>query len=219
MALPCTTLKDPLNGARVSRTTQFPPTGFDPNSSKLLSIFPLPNTLGAQATACSCNFQIAGSENMPVKQEMLRVDYNVTEKARLWFKASGFSSDNTGLTSAAIDNQWGPAPVDYQQTMPFLGANFTYVFSPTLVNELSLGMNLWTEDQILTKARAGRISASQLRHQYPADLSVRQSGRAAACDVFRRHHQRSDHYLRWTLPHGGRFDAFAVQRLRHQDLA
>ena len=66
------------------------------------------------------------------------MNYNVTEKTRLWFKASGFGfGDNTGLTSACIDNQWGPAPVDYQQTMPFLGANFTYVFSPTLVNELS----------------------------------------------------------------------------------
>ena len=145
------TLKDPLNGGAPFPNNTIPANRFDPNSSKLLSIFPLPNTFGAQATACSCNFQIAGSENIPVKQEMLRVDYNVTEKARLWFKASGFSSDNTGLTSAAIDNQWGPAPVDYQQTMPFLGANFTYVFSPTLVNELSLGMNLWTEDQILTK--------------------------------------------------------------------
>ena len=144
------TLKDPLNGGAVSEqhNSRQP---IRPQFLETAEHLPPAQYIRRSSDACSCNFQIAGSENIPVKQEMLRVDYNVTEKARLWFKASGFSSDNTGLTSAAIDNQWGPAPVDYQQTMPFLGANFTYVFSPTLVNELSLGMNLWTEDQILTK--------------------------------------------------------------------
>ncbi len=167
------TLKDPLNGGAPFPNNTIPASRFDPNSSKLLSIFPLPNTFGAQATACSCNFQIAGSEDIPVKQEMLRVDYNATDKARFWFKASGFSSDNTGLTSAAINNQWGPAPVDYQQTMPFLGANFAYIFTPTLVNELSVGMNLWTEDQLLTKTGlAGYQRATygiSIPQTYPAD--------------------------------------------------
>jgi len=144
------TIKDPLNGGALFPNNTIPANRIDPNSSKLLSIFPLPNVTGP--TTCSCNFQIAGSEDTPFKQEMLRVDYLPTDKARMWFKASGFSQDNTGLTSAAIDNQWGPAPVDYQQTMPFLGANFSYIFSPTLVNELSVGMNLWTEDQLLSKA-------------------------------------------------------------------
>jgi hypothetical protein len=167
------TIKDPLNNGAAFPNNTIPANRIDPNSSKLLSIFPLPNTFGAVATSCSCNFQIAGSEDTPVKQEMLRVDYNATEKARLWFKASGFSSDNTGLTSAAIQNQWGPAPVDYQQTMPFLGANFTYVFNPTMVNELSLGMNLWTEDQVLTKTALASYQRAtygiNIAQTYPAD--------------------------------------------------
>jgi hypothetical protein len=167
------TIKDPLNNGTAFPNNIIPANRLDPNSSKLLGIFPLPNTFGAQATLCSCNFQISGSEQTPVKQEMLRVDYNATEKARLWFKASGFSSDNTGLTSAAINNQWGPAPVDYQQTMPFLGAHFDYVFSPTLVNELSLGMNLWTEDQLLSKSALANYQRAtygiNIPQTYPAD--------------------------------------------------
>ena len=136
-----------------------------------MSIFPLPNVIGN--TTCSCNFQIAGSEDTPFKQEMLRVDYLPTDKLRMWFKASGYSSDNNGLTSPAIDNKWGPAPVDYQQTMPFLGANFSYIFSPTLVNELSVGMNLWTEDQLLSKQGLANYQRStygiNIPQSYPTD--------------------------------------------------
>lgn len=139
-------VKDPLTGVAFPNNV-VPATRIDPISAKLLSIFPLPNATNVALTKYAYNFQISGSEDVPVKQEMLRVDYNATEKARLWFKASGYSSNDTGLNSAAIKNSWGPAPVDYQQTMPFLGANFTYIFSPTLINEVSVGMNLWTEDQ------------------------------------------------------------------------
>jgi hypothetical protein len=165
------TIKDPLASGAAFPNNTIPANRIDPNSSKLLSIFPLPTVTGP--TTCSCNFQIAGSEDTPVKQEMLRVDYNATEKLHFWFKASGFSSDNTGLTSAAINNQWGPAPVDYQQTMPFLGLNATYFIRPTLINELSLGMNLWTEDQVLTKQALAAYQRAtygvNIAQTYPAD--------------------------------------------------
>ena len=106
-----------------------------------------------------------------MKQEILRVDYNMSDKARMWFRASGFSSDNTGLTSPAINNQWGLANVDYQQTMPNLGANLTYIFSPTLVNEATFGMNLWTERSDPEQVRAGSLPAKYLWHQHTAKLS------------------------------------------------
>jgi hypothetical protein len=165
------TIKDPLNGGAIFPNNTIPASRIDPNSSKLLGIFPLPTVTGP--TTCSCNFQIAGSEDTPIKQEMLRVDYNITDKARAWFKASGYNSDTTGLNSAAIKNTWGPAPVDYQQTMPFLGANFSYIFSPTLVNELSIGMNLWTEDQLLTTSGLAAYQRTtygiNIPQTYPSD--------------------------------------------------
>jgi hypothetical protein len=139
-------VKDPTTGLAFPGNV-IPANRIDPNSSKLLSVFPLPNATNTAVTNFAYNFQIAGSENIPVKQEILRVDYNISDRAKAWFRASGFSSDNTGLTSPAIQNQWGPSPVDYAQTMPNLGTNFTFVFSPTLVNEATFGLNLWTEQQ------------------------------------------------------------------------
>jgi Carboxypeptidase regulatory-like domain/TonB-dependent Receptor Plug Domain len=124
-----------------------PASRMDPNSAKLLTVFPLPNITDPAITKYAYNFQIAGGEDLPVTQELLKVDYNISDRAKAWFRASGYASDNTGLTSAAIKNEWGPTPVDYAQTMPNLGGDFTYIFSPTLVNELTIGMNLWTEQQ------------------------------------------------------------------------
>jgi hypothetical protein len=150
-----------------------PAARMDANSAKLMSVFPLPNATNVAITKYAYNFQIAGSEDLPVMQEMLRVDYNISEKARLWVKASGFSSENRGLTSAAISNQWGPTPVGYAQTMPQMGGTFTYIFSPTLVNEATVGMNLWTENQKLTsdglKAYQRATYGINIQQTYPKD--------------------------------------------------
>ena len=165
-------VKDPTTGAPFPNNV-IPPSRMDPNSAKLLSVFPLPNATNVAITKYAYNFQIAGSEDQPVKQEILKVDYNASNKMKWWFRASGFSSDNTGLTSPAIDNKWGPSPVDYQQTMPNLGASMTYIFSPTVVNELLIGMNLWTETQVLTKQQLAGYQRStygiNIPQTYPAD--------------------------------------------------
>jgi hypothetical protein len=142
-------VKDPTTGSAFPGNI-IPISRMDPNSGKLLGIFPLPNATNTAVTKFAYNFQIAGSEDLPVKQELLKMDYNITDKARMWVRASGFSSDNKGLTSPAISNQWGPANVDYAQTMPNLGGSFTYIATPTLVNEATFGINLWTEKQLLT---------------------------------------------------------------------
>jgi hypothetical protein len=141
------TIKDTNNNGAPFAGNIIPADRIDPNSSKLLSVFPLPNAVDPKN---AFNFQIAGYQDLPVKQEILRVDYHATSNTRLWFRASGFSSHNTGRTSPAISNQWGIANVDYAQTMPNIGGNVTHTFSPTLVNEMTIGLNLWTEEQKLT---------------------------------------------------------------------
>src|SRR5262249_16745195 len=88
-------------------------------------------------------------------------------------KAVGFSSDNTGRTSPAINNQWGLADVDYSQTMPQVGANATYIISPTLVNQATFGINLWTEQQKLSdaglNANQGSTYGVNIKQSFPQD--------------------------------------------------
>jgi hypothetical protein len=164
-------VKDPLSGAPFPGNV-IPQSRFDPNSSKLLTVFPLPNYSMA-ASNYAYNLIVPSSDQQPVLTETLRVDYNASDKIRMTFKASGYSSSNSGLNSAAIDNKWGPASVNYKQTMPQLGTTMTYVFSPTLVNELTVGMNLWTEDQLLSKSGLAAYQRStygiNIPQTYPAD--------------------------------------------------
>jgi len=51
----------------------------------------------------------------------------------MWFRVTGFSSDNTGAPArqSAISGAW--PDVDYSQTMPQLGAKWTSIFNPTLI--------------------------------------------------------------------------------------
>jgi hypothetical protein len=165
-------VKDPLTGSAFPNNL-IPSSRIDPESAKLLTIFPLPNATNTAVTNFAYNYQIAGFQKLPVKNETLRVDYNRSEKARLWFKAVGFSSDNTGRTSPAIQNQWGLADVDYSQTMPQLGANFTYIISPTLINQATFGINLWTEQQKLTddalKAYTRAAYGINIKQSFPQD--------------------------------------------------
>ena len=143
------TVKDPTTGASFPGNV-VPASRIDPNSSKLLSVFPMPNATNPAVTNYAYNFQIAGIEDQPVSQEILKVDYNVSDKAKMWFRAAGYSSSNSGLNSPAISNTWGPAPVNYKLTFPNLGTNLIYIFSPTLVNETTFGINFDTETQVLT---------------------------------------------------------------------
>jgi hypothetical protein len=174
-------VRDPATGLACSTTSAagcfpgniVPASRMDPNSAKLLSIFPLPNQTNTAITNYAYNYQIAGSEDQPVLQEILKVDYNISDKAKAWFRASGFSSNNTGRTSPAISNQWGLADVGYKQTMPNLGIDFTYVFSPTLVNEALFGMNLWTETQVLSNQGLSAYQRANyginIPQSYPSD--------------------------------------------------
>ena len=149
----------------------------------------MPNATNTDITKFAYNYQIAGSEDIPVKARRCAWNSNRSEKARMWFKVSGFSSNNTGRTSPAISNQWGLADVGYAQTMPQLGGNFTYIFTPSLINETTVGMNLWTEAQKAERCGTESLPARYLRDQHCAELSEGQPARPVALDVVWRREQ------------------------------
>ena len=90
------TVKDPTTGAAFPGNI-VPTSRIDPNSSKLLSVFPLPNATDPNVTKYAYNFQIAGTEDTPVKQEILKVDYNVSDK----LPSSGFEPRVSRATAPA----------------------------------------------------------------------------------------------------------------------
>src|SRR5262245_36768641 len=122
----------------------------DSNMQKLLNIFPLPNFVGGKtAGGTGFNYQIQDVLERQANNQFLRVDYNISQNVRAFVRGSNGRTHNKGPASTVNRYPWMPdAKVDYTLGFPTLGGTVTWVVSPALVNEFSMGWAGWTEDQI-----------------------------------------------------------------------
>jgi Carboxypeptidase regulatory-like domain len=158
-------VKDPLLGLPCSATNQagcfpgniIPPGRINATTQAMLNIFPNPTIdcrpgkfgvgtcpLKSVTSGDPYNFEISGQTQSPAHQTLLRVDYNITDKWHLYFRGSKISKNNIGLTSTTNKHQWG-IPSYYSTPSENAGFNLTFVASPTLVNEFTVGYASWKE--------------------------------------------------------------------------
>ena len=128
----------------------------DPNWRKYLSIFPLPNFTNLAISKGNYNYITNTFADKPVRQDILRLDYNVTEKWRTFFRGMNESVDNFGYNSPAA-NLKTLAPIGYKTHNPNVAFNAVFVATPTLVNELTAGTAYWTEDQRIADSDLAKI--------------------------------------------------------------
>ncbi|PYX94035.1 MAG: hypothetical protein DMG67_02605 [Acidobacteria bacterium] len=109
----------------------------------LLNLYPLPTVTGQNGF----NFQSQISDSYPRREDLLRLDYNFSPKSRFWMhrivNSNTFTSEygsfvlgpNVPITPISVAN-------------PGYGYAFgnTYIFSPTLINEVTFG---WTSNSFL----------------------------------------------------------------------
>jgi carboxypeptidase family protein/TonB-dependent receptor-like protein len=124
---------------------------------KLLNVFPLPNVTGNAAY----NLLLTDTIDVPVHQELLRVDYNPTPKWRSYFRGMNMFVGQRGSNITANSNKWGVVQ-SYDTTNPNVAANLTYMASPTLVNELAIGLSRWTEDQAIADSELAKLERAKL---------------------------------------------------------
>jgi Carboxypeptidase regulatory-like domain len=149
-----------------ARATAANPTGLNiipadrinPNTQKLLGIFPLPTIdctprgLGGKSvcpltnvtSGNPYNYSIRGIRESPANQEVLRVDYNLSSKWRMFFRGMHEYKNNIGLTATTNNLQWG-IPAFYKTPTKNAGFNVSYIASPTVVNEFNIGYASWNE--------------------------------------------------------------------------
>ena len=151
-----------------------PANRIDPNMQKLLSVFPLPNAPnlingGAlNPSGTWYNYSLQDSLDRPGKQNSLRVDYNITDKWRAFFRGTNESTDNKGANSTVNRYAWmADADVNYRLTGPNLGGTVTWVAAPTLVNEIIFGYGLWTENQVYRDAWLAEVQRDKLGINLP----------------------------------------------------
>ncbi len=153
-------IKDPNNGAAFPGNA-IPTNRINSDMQKLLNVFPLPNFTNRAVSKGNYNYILSDSIDNPIRQEILRVDYSPTQKWRTYFRGMNMYVNNNGTASTANTNSWGIVQA-YNTTNPNVAGNVTYMASPTLVNEFSVGLARWTEDQIISDSQLARLQRDKL---------------------------------------------------------
>jgi hypothetical protein len=133
-----TTVKDPSTGAPFPNKT-IPGNLINPLSQKLLNIFPLPNALNAAVTNNQYNYN-TGQESIDFSLDEItfRTDYNVSNKLRVYFRGQKYASGKTYPWTQAFP-AWADVVLTDQYRVLSGVISATYTFTPTLVNEFSIG--------------------------------------------------------------------------------
>jgi hypothetical protein len=199
-------VKDPTKTGTCSASSQagcftnniIPANQINPNTQKLMNIFPLPTINctplgGGGASACPLtnvttgspyNYRIFAPRKEPTNQQVLRVDYNISNKWHTYFHGMNMFKENRGLTATVNKLNWG-IPSFYQTPARNAGFNVTYMATPTLVNEFTIGYADWKEIQNFANASdLDKVSKSKLGislgqnnpSQNPTDLVPRVTG-------------------------------------------
>lgn len=159
-------VRDPLNRSASGAAVQFPEnripaSRINPDMQKLLNVFPLPNFTNVAISNRAYNLRLTDSVDNPAREEVLRVDYNPGSKWRTYFRGLNLQVKQDGYATTANSNQWGIRQ-SYDTTNPNIGYNITYMATPTLVNELSLGYARWTEVQNISESELAKLSRDKL---------------------------------------------------------
>jgi outer membrane receptor protein involved in Fe transport len=123
----------------------------------LMNIFPLPNFSNLAVSSGNYNFVTNSTADTSVNQEVIRVDYAVSEKLHVFFRGQWETINDNGLNSSI-----NPAPwvwrINFRVKTPNLVANTTYAFSPTLMNEFNIGMAYRIPRQIYNDADLAKFT-------------------------------------------------------------
>jgi hypothetical protein len=155
------TLKDPgtcgtagnmlclLTGPGIKNTIN--PAAIDPNFLAILKMYPqpLPGMDETFQALNGYNYTVQDVQSRPVRQEILRIDYNFTNNLKMFVRGMNLHTHNNGVTATTNKNTWSPDTADYTITGPNVGGTITWIINPTLVNEFTLGWAEWREHYIV----------------------------------------------------------------------
>jgi hypothetical protein len=153
-----------------------PASAFNKNFLAIMNSLPLPTIDctpygGGGKPACPLtggdsgnpyNYAIMAPRKEPTRETLLRLDYNLNDKWHMFFRGQNMFKENSGLTSTTDKMQWG-VPMYYRTPGENAGYNLTYVASPTLVNEFTVGYASWKElNDLVNQADYAKITRSGL---------------------------------------------------------
>lgn len=135
-------IRDPFNGNTPFAGNRIPTSRIDPNGQKLLSLFPLPNTVGPSNTY---NWAGVSVNKQPRRDSILRSDYNITSNTTFYVRLIQDFQAVRGEYGLSVglggNNAWPQLPISYEIHSAGAVATLIHTFNPTTVNEFTFGVN------------------------------------------------------------------------------
>ncbi len=140
-----------------------PATRLDPSGAAMLKIFPLPNFFDDRISAGRYNYVFNSASDQPQKLGTLKIDFNLHPKHQV-FASYLFQTDtNTGYQAPAGGGaNWNQTALTYKTDPQQVVIRYQGVFTPTLVNELSVGVNGRGEWHSIEDAELAKIQRSKV---------------------------------------------------------
>jgi hypothetical protein len=148
-----------------------PRTRFNPSGAAILNYFPVPNALGGRAANGNAfNYVIQKSVDVPKRSQVIRMDFKPTEKDSFFVNAQWWTADNEGFDTSGWpggdNNRWGISS-HYLYKDNGMSINWVRLFSPTIVNEVSLGLRHDSEGFVPSDGEIDRLTRSALKYTAP----------------------------------------------------
>jgi len=135
-------IKDPLTGQPFpGNKIPADRIALDPTGQKLLNIFPMPN-FDPSLVSYNYNNVFQSSVNQPRREEILRMDWNISQKTTFYARGIHSNEQYKGdFNFVLASNVWPQFPIKYQIKAEGLVSTLIHTFDPTLTNELTFGVN------------------------------------------------------------------------------
>ncbi|MES1258805.1 MAG: carboxypeptidase regulatory-like domain-containing protein [Acidobacteriota bacterium] len=163
----------PIN--RPGTKTQYPGNIVPPSEQsalglKLLSIFPQPNFTNRAVSGGNYNFLYQNTPTTRRNEYTYRVDFALTDKLRLYGRNNQINNSQSGYSIGVLPGPpWGLVQGFYNSHSTTPSINLVYTISPTLINELTFGINHWDEP-------GGPLDATQLAKAQRATYGLQSLG-------------------------------------------
>jgi hypothetical protein len=143
-------VRDPFNNNAPFAGNIIPTSRLDPSGQALLNIFPLPNFTNRAISAGNYNYVFSSLVHNTELAETGKIDYNINSNNFLSGSLSYFNNPSSGPDGGDNAANWPQINSKLTNHPTTMSIRYTHVFSPTLLNEFSLGGLSQPVDTVVT---------------------------------------------------------------------
>jgi hypothetical protein len=173
-------ITDPATGQPFANNI-IPADRINTSGQALLNLFSQPNELDPGITNRAYNYEFQDTRDVSRTQQTFRIDYKATDKDSIYFRGTHFKTTSEGYNLTS----WDFVKVEQTFLNKHASLGYTRVISPSMVNELNLGVRRPQERLPLpadpqdaldvTRAGSGFVAGQLFPNSNPDDIIPRAS--------------------------------------------